>query len=91
MHYPSMPWPHLLLHLLNLADGAATLRSVLMSEEVDVDFPRLTELLLLLFLCLLQLALSTDAFRVVHVICLHHLKAYRHVVYDSARISGRNS
>lgn len=65
---------HLLLHLLDLSDGAAPLGSLFMPQQVDVQVSRLAELLLLLFLSILQLALSADAFCVIHVIRLHHLQ-----------------
>lgn len=69
-----LPLTHLLLHLLNLLDGAPPLRPVLVPQQIHADVPCLVELLFLLLLGLLQLALSTDAFCMVHVVGLHHLR-----------------
>lgn len=65
---------HLLLHLLNFPDRAASRLAVLMPEEVDVEISRLAELLFFLLLSILQLALCADALSVVHVVCFHHLQ-----------------
>lgn len=65
---------HLLLHLLDFPDGAASRLAVFMPEEVDVEISRLAELFLFLLLSVFQLALCTDALSVVHVICFHHLQ-----------------
>lgn len=67
---------HLLLHLLDLPDGASRL-AVLVAQQVDVQIAGLAELLLLLFLCVFQLTLRTDALSVVHVVGLHHLQTKR--------------
>lgn len=69
-----MACSHLLLHLLDLPDRAAPLGTLLMPQEIDVQVSRLAVLFLLLLLCILQLALSTDALCVVHVVCLHYLQ-----------------
>lgn len=69
-----MACSHLLLHLLNLPDRAAALSALLVPQEIDVQVARFAVLFLLLLLCVLQLALGTDALRVVHVVRLHHLK-----------------
>lgn len=63
---------NLLFHLLNLLHRAAPLVFVLHSNAKDWISP--SYLLLLLLLSLLQLALSTDALCVVHVVGLHHLE-----------------
>lgn len=63
----------LLLHLLNLLHRAAALGPVLMPKQVHAELSSLIELLLLLLLSLLQLALRTDALRVVHVVGFHDL------------------
>lgn len=65
---------YLLLHLLDLPDRAAALGALLMPQEIDVQVAGFAVLLLLLLLGILQLALGTDALRVVHVVRLHHLQ-----------------
>lgn len=67
---------HLLFHLLDLLHRAALLVFVLHSDAEDGIDP--ADLFLLLFLCLLQLALRADALRVVHVVGLHHLDTHRY-------------
>lgn len=67
---------HLLFHLLDFPDEAASRLAVLVSQEVDVEVSRLAELLLLLLLSILQLALCADTLSVVHVVCLHHLREW---------------
>lgn len=42
-------------------------------QQAGADVVGLADVLLFLFLGVLQLALSTDALSVVHVVCLHHL------------------
>lgn len=64
---------YLFLHLLNLLDGAASLWAVVIAQEAGADLIGLANLLLFLFLSLLQLALGADALSVVHVVGLHHL------------------
>lgn len=68
---------YLLFHLLDLLHRAAPLVFVLHSDAEDRISP--ADLLLLLLLSLLQLALGTDALRVVHVVSLHHLETNKHV------------
>lgn len=66
---------YLLFHFLNLLYRAASLVFVLHSNAEDlIPSPYL---LLFLFLGLFQLALGTDALRVVHVVGLHHLELKR--------------
>lgn len=69
-----MACSHLLLHLLDLPDGAAALGTLLMPQEIDVQVSGLAVLFLLLLLGVLQLALGADALCVVHVVGLHHLQ-----------------
>lgn len=64
---------HLLFHLFDFPDEASPWLAVVVPQQVDVEVPRLAELLLLLLLGVLQLALRADALAVVHVVCFHHL------------------
>lgn len=63
---------YLLLHFLNLFYRAASLVFVLHADAEDLVSS--AYLLLFLLLGLFQLALGTDALRVVHVVGLHHLE-----------------
>lgn len=65
----------LLLHLLHLLDRAPSLWTLIVTvpQQAGADVVGLADVLLFLFLCVLQLALSTDALSVVHVVRLHHL------------------
>lgn len=66
---------HLLFHFFNLLYRAASLVFVLHSNTEDLISS--AYLLLFLLFSLFQLALGTDALRVVHVVGLHHLEMKR--------------
>lgn len=65
----------LLLHFLHLLYRASSLRAFVMTitQQAGAYVIGLANMLLFLFLCLLELALSTEALSVVHVVRLHHL------------------
>lgn len=69
------PGTDLLLHFLHLLDRASSLRTlvVTITQQAGTYVVGLSDVLLLLFFCILQLALSTEALSVVHVVRLHHL------------------
>lgn len=71
----------LLLQLLHLLDGAASLRALIVgvAQQGGADVVGLADVLLLLFLRLLQLALGAQALRVVHMVRLHHLQRQRYI------------
>lgn len=66
----------LLLQLLHLLDGAPSLRPLVVAvpQQGGADVVGFADVLLLLFLRLLQLALRAEALRVVHMVGLHHLQ-----------------
>lgn len=76
MHEDGAVAADLLLQLLHLLDGAPSLRAlvVAVAQQGGADVVGLADVLLLLFLGLLQLALGAEALRVVHVVRLHHLR-----------------
>lgn len=61
---------NLFLQFFHLPDRTSSLGTLI----VTVTQQTAANVLLFLFFCLLQLALSTQTFTVVHVVCLHHLK-----------------
>lgn len=68
----------LLLHFLHLLDRASSLWTFIMTitQQAGAYVIGLANVLLFLFLCLLQLALSTETLSMVHVVRLHHLWEY---------------
>lgn len=63
---------YLFLHFFNFLYRASPLMSLFQSNMED-GVPRSANLLFFLFLSLFQLALCTDAFRMIHMVCFHHL------------------
>lgn len=67
---------NLFLHFFHLPDRTSSLGTLIVTvtQQTTADVIHLANVLLFLFFCLLQLALSTQTLTVVHVVCLHHLK-----------------
>lgn len=89
------PRQYLLLHLLDFFDRASP---DMFLFKLDIGggvggargllvllLHWLPNLLLLLLLCLLQLALGTDAVSIVHVVSFHHLQRTKHDTQGPAR------
>lgn len=66
---------NLLLQLLHLLHRASSLRTLVVAipQQSRADVVSFADVLLLLLLCLLQLVLSTETLRMVHVVRLHYL------------------
>lgn len=65
----------LFLHFFHFLYRAAALRTLIVTvtQQANADVITLPNVLLFLFLCLLQLALGTETLTVVHMVGLHYL------------------
>lgn len=71
----------LLLQFLHLLYRTSTLWTIIVTIT-QANVISLANVLLLLLLCLLQFALSTETLSVVHVVRLHHLQEYTASIKD---------
>lgn len=78
----------LLFHFFHLFDRAAPLWTfiVAITQQTGANVIGLADVLLLLFLCLLQFVFCTQTLRMVHVVRLHHLKESANSASKASRV-----